>query len=94
MSPFNNFVDSPEDFAQLLQERNEQILQEVQEIAKRIAQIEIALSDFEILYSVVVGEKTKKDNERWFSKHRAKIWKETLKKANGDEEKAMFTYGE
>jgi len=87
-------INSPEDFAQHIQKRDEQIIQGAQDVAKRMAEIEVALSDFELLYSVMVDDKTKKQNEAWFKKHREKNWNQALKKAKGNELKALSIYGE
>ena len=87
-------LDSPQDLSEFIQNSGKQIIEEVQRVAKRAAEIEVALLDFELLYSVAIPEKEKKKNEEWFRKHREKMWTEALKKTNGDEEKALLIYGD
>ena len=87
-------ITSTEDFRQLIQERDKQILQEVQKIAKTTAEAELALSDFELLYAVTINKQTKEQNAEWFKSYREKKWKEALIKAKSDELKALSIYGE
>ncbi len=86
-------ICSPKEFSQLLQERDKKIIRDAQEAAKRVAEIETSLFNFEIFYSAVISEKTKKDNAKWFANHREMEWKKALEKAEGDELKALSIYG-
>jgi N-acetylmuramic acid 6-phosphate (MurNAc-6-P) etherase len=76
----------------IFEQREKQILEEASRLAKETARRELALLEFEMFYGVMIPEKSKQKAERSLKKLRNKRWKEALKKAKGNEEKAIFLY--
>lgn len=81
-----------EQLHKFLEEREQQILEEASQLAKEVARKELALLEFEMFYGVMVPKVSKEKAEKALQRLKDKKWQEALKKANGDEEKAIFFY--
>ena len=79
-------TSSPE-LMQFLQDREMQILALAQKNTLEIVQKEMALSDFELLFSANISEKEQKDLTKKSRKLRADSWQELSKKFNGNFQK-------
>lgn len=74
------------------EQREQQILEEASQLAREVARKELALLEFEMFYEVMVSKASKKKAEKSLQKLRDQKWQEALKKAGGDEQKAIFFY--
>ena len=79
-------------FHKLFEQREQQIMEEASQLAREVARKELALLEFEMFYEVMVPKASKEKAESSILKLRNKKWQEALKKANGDEKKAIFFY--
>lgn len=79
-------------FHKIFEEREKQILEEASQLAQDVARKEMALLEFEMFYEVMVPKASKEKAEKSLQKLRDQKWQEALKKANGDEQKAIFFY--
>ncbi len=76
---------------QILDEKENQIIEEASEVAKEVARKEFALMKFELACSTIPEESWDKA-EKGVQELRAEKWKKALEKAKGNEEKAMIIY--
>lgn len=76
----------------LFEQREQQIMEEASQLAREIARKELALLEFEMFCEVMVPKASKEKAEKSLQKLRDQKWQEALKKANGDEQKAIFFY--
>jgi len=76
----------------IFEQREKQILEEASQLAQEVARKEMALLEFEMFYEVMVPKVSKDKAEKSIQKLRDQKWQEALKKANGDEQKAIFFY--
>ena len=74
------------------EQREQQIMEEASQLAREVARKELALLEFEMFYEAMVPKASKEKAEDFLQKLRDKKWQEALKKANGDEQKAIFFY--
>lgn len=81
----NEFINS-EAFKQI----ENKIVQDVVSEATNTARKELELFKFEILYPLIVSKKEREEIEEFIDVLRNKKWREALKKAGGDEEKALM----
>lgn len=79
-------------FHKLFEQREQQIMEEASQLAREVARKELALLEFEMFYEVMVPKVSKEKAEKSLQKLRDQKWQEALKKANGDEQKAIFFY--
>ncbi len=79
-------------FHQLFEQREQQIMEEASQLAREVARKELVLLEFEMFYEVMVPKVSKEKAEKSLQKIREQKWQEALKKANGDEQKAIFFY--
>jgi len=73
-------------------EREKQILEEASLLAKEVARKEIALLEFEMFNETMISKQSKEKAEKSLQRSRNKKWQDALKKANGNEEEAIFSY--
>lgn len=78
----------------LFEQKEKEIMNDVVSNAKNIAKTEMELFEFELLYSSMMNRKKSKAHADWVKKHRQDKWKEVLRRAKGDEEKALAIYDE
>ncbi len=76
----------------IFEQREKRILEEASQLAREVARKELALLEFEMFYEVMVPKTSKEKAEKSFQKLRNEKWQEALKKANGNEEEAIFFY--
>jgi len=76
-------ISSPE-LMQFLQDREMQILALAQKNTQEIVQKEMALSDFELLFSANISEREQKDLTQKSRKLRVGSWQELSKKFDGN----------
>lgn len=77
---------------QIFEQREKQIIDEASQMAKEIVRKELALLEFELFNEIMIPKKSKQKAEKSLQKLRKEKWKKTLKKAAGDEEKAISFY--
>lgn len=81
----NNFLNS-ETFRQV----EAKIIKDAVSATNKSVRRELELFKFEVIYPQIVPQKEQREIEREIIKMRDKKWTEALKKANGDEEKALM----
>jgi len=81
-----------EQIHKIFEEREKQILEEASQLAKEVARRELALLEFEMFNEVMISKESKEKAEKSLQKLRNEKWQEALKKANGNEEDAVFIY--
>ncbi len=81
----NNFLNS-ETFKQV----EERIIKDAVSATNKSVRRELELFKFEIIYPQIIPQKEQIEIERDITKMRDKKWGEALKKAKGDEEKALM----
>lgn len=67
-------------------------MEEASQLAREVARKELALLEFEMFYEVMVQKTSKEKAEKSLQNLRDQKWQDALKKANGDEQKAIFFY--
>lgn len=67
-------------------------MEEASQLAREVARKELALLEFEMFYEVMVSRASKEKAEKSLQAQRDQKWQEALKKADGDEQKAIFFY--
>jgi len=77
----------------IFEQREKQILEEASQLAREMARKELALLEFEMFNEVMISKESKEKAEESSQKLRNEKWKEALKKAQGNEEEAVFIYG-
>jgi len=73
-------------------EREKQILEEASQLAREVARKEIALLEFEMFNEAMISKQSKEKAEKSLQRSRNKKWQDALKKANGNEKEAIFSY--
>ncbi len=86
-------MQETQQFRRLFEQREQQIMEEVSQLAREVARKEIALLEFEMFYGVMVPKASKEKAEKSLQKIKDEKWQEALKKAKGNEEDALFIYG-
>lgn len=76
----------------LFEQKEQKIMDEVISKAKMTAMQEMKLFELELLCSVMISDKEKKEVTKWVKQKRKKDWEVALKKAEGDLRKAMATF--
>lgn len=66
--------------------------QKILDETKKIIQLEKELFEFQLLYSTLVSKKERNKTAECIRKIRDRNWKKALKKANGDERKALSIF--
>ncbi len=79
-------------FHKLFEQREQQIMEEASQLAREVARKELVLLEFEMFYEVMVPKVSKEKAEKSLQQLRNQKWQDALKKANGDEQKAIFFY--
>ncbi len=79
-------------FHKLFEQREQLIMEEASQLAREVARKELALLEFEMFYEVMVPRASKEKAEKSLQVRRDQKWQEALKKADGDEQKAIFFY--
>ena len=73
-----NQYETPEEFFEL---KKQEVMDKVQ--------TELDIFEFQLFYSAMISQATKNKTSKEVRKVRNKLWKEALKKARGNEEKAL-----
>lgn len=74
---------------QLFEEKEKTIKEEILREVEKVAEREMKLFEFELLYSLLLQNK---ETTEWVTEKRKKDWETALKQAGGDWGKAMTTF--